>query len=86
MYVSKDIYEYLTNFVDENTVCNMLSVNKKFISEEYYRRVIERKYPFLLTFKDKDIDFKYEEKLNYRLSWRNFYIRNIYYILKITGL
>lgn len=33
--MNSDIYEYITNFTDERTTVNMLSVNKKFYDEKY---------------------------------------------------
>ena len=47
----KDLYEYVTNFVDDKTILNMLSVNKKYNQDEFYRRVLFRNYPHLLNFK-----------------------------------
>lgn len=69
MLISKDIYLYLTNFIgDDKTILNMLSVNKKFHNEELFKKVIERKYPLLVTFKDESE------------TWKNFYINNIFYM------
>ena len=56
MILPKDIYEYLTNFVDNKTIVNMFSVNKRFNSEEFYHRAL-RKYPLLLRLK-KDETYK----------------------------
>lgn len=87
MLTSKDVYGHITMFADERTTLNMLSVNKKFLNEEYYERVVERKYPELLMYKGKDIKtFRKREivYLNYTLTWRNFYIKNIYYISEIN--
>ena len=67
MIVSKDIYEYLTNFTDNKSVINMLSVNKRFNSEEFYHRVLLRKYPLLL---------KYKQDKSYKL----FFVEMGYYI------
>lgn len=71
MNITKDVYEYLTNFADDRTILNMLSVNKKFNDEKFFERVIQRKYPLLIRFK-KEND-----------TWRSFYIRMIYYIAKL---
>ncbi len=60
----------------------MLSVNKKFLDEEYYRRVVERKYPELVKMKGKEIK-SFGKSYNYNLNWRNFYIKNMYYMLEI---
>ena len=49
MYVSIDIYEYITHFLDDKSIVNMLSVNKKFNTDVYYFRVMQRKYPLLLV-------------------------------------
>lgn len=37
----------------------MLSVNKKFHDEKFFRRVIQRKYPYLIEFKKKDETWKF---------------------------
>ena len=58
MEVSKDVYEYLTNFADDKTILNMLSVNKKFNDEQFFRRVLERKYPLLIKFKKEEESYK----------------------------
>ena len=70
MELTKDVYEYLTNFADDKTILNMLSVNKKFNDEEFFKRVMLRKYPFLLKFKGEG-------------SYKEFFIRMIYYIAKL---
>jgi Ankyrin repeats (3 copies)/Ankyrin repeat len=71
MNIPKDLYEYLTNFADDKTILNMLSVNKKFRDEKFFQRVIERKYPLL-------IEFKKDEE-----TWKQFYLRMSYYIAKL---
>jgi len=71
MNISKDMYEYLTNFADDRTILNMLSVNKKFNDEDFFKRVMIRKYPLLLKYKKSDETYK------------RFFIKNIYYIAKI---
>ena len=72
MELTKDTYEYLLNFADDRTLLNMLSVNKKFAQkledDDFFKRLLEIRYPYLLEFKDKDESFK------------NFYLREIYYI------
>ncbi len=73
MILSKDIYEYLLNFVDDRDVINMLSVNKKFCNEVLFERELRRRYPLLARFK--------KEK-----SWRDFYISTIYYLEKLKNL
>ena len=50
-FLDKDTYEYLTNFADDRTILNMLAVNRKFNDDDFFRRVLQRKYPTLLEFK-----------------------------------
>ena len=71
IYISKDIYEYLTNFTDDRTILNMLSVNKKFNDEEFFKRIFLRKYPLLLKFQKKNETLK------------GLFIRMTYYIAKL---
>lgn len=71
----KDVYEYLVGFADDKTVLNMLSVNKKFSDPAFFEKIIEkivkRRYPLLISFKEENE------------SWKNFYIRMVYYISKL---
>ncbi len=85
MSVSKDVYGHITMFTDEQTTLNMLSVNKKFVNEEYYQRVIERKYSHLVKWKGK-IRRVNKRELNYKMNWRMFYIKNMHYMLKIQKI
>ena len=71
MDISKDIYEYLTNFADDRTILNMLSVNKKFNDEEFFKRVLLRKYPLLLEFQQENETLK------------GLFVRMTYYIAKL---
>lgn len=73
MILSKDIYEYLLNFVDDKDVINMLSVNKKFCNDFLFEKELKRRYPLLSRFK--------KEK-----RWRDFYVSTIYYIEKLKSL
>lgn len=66
--MNKDVYEHLMNFSDDKDVLNMLSVNKKFSDESFFKKVLMKRYPFLLKYKTEDV------------SWRKFYISMIYYI------
>jgi Ankyrin repeats (3 copies) len=72
MDIPKDVYEYLMNFVDNKTLLNMLSVNKKFHDEKFFQRVIKRKYPFLIDFKKK--------------TWTELFLRMSHYISKLEIL
>jgi len=74
MNIPKDLYEYLTNFADDRTILSMLSTNKQFRDESFFRRVIERKYPNTIKFKEQD------------QTWKRFYIETVYYINKIYDL
>ena len=49
-----NIYEYITNFADDRTIISMLSVNKKFRDENLFKRIIQRRYPLLIEFKQPD--------------------------------
>jgi Ankyrin repeats (3 copies)/Ankyrin repeats (many copies) len=69
MKISKDVYMYLLNFVDDKTFLNMLSVNKYFHDEKFFQRVIERKYPLLIEFKKE--------------TWKELFLRMSYYIAKL---
>lgn len=68
--IPKDVYEYIAHFADDKTVLNMLSVNKKFNQEGIFFRIIDKRYPLLIKFK------------NNCKTWRRFYIKMIYYIAK----
>ena len=54
MNLTKDIYEYILNFVDHKDVLNMLSVNKKFRSEEFFERIMRNRYTFIIRFKEEE--------------------------------
>lgn len=73
MNIPKDLYEYLTNFADDRTILSMLSTNKQFRDENFFRRVMERRYPNVIQFKGEQ-------------SWKRFYIETVYYINKIYDL
>ena len=64
MKVTKDLYLYLTNFVDDKTILNMLSVNKKFNNPDFFQQVIRSKYPLVIEYKDE-------------ITWRKFYVNLI---------
>ena len=71
MELSKDTYLYLTNFADDRTILNMLSVNKKFNDDNFFKQVMKRKYPLLLRYKEK------------QQTWKQFFISTVYCIEKI---
>ena len=95
MNIVTDIYEYIACLADDATTLNMLSVNKKFLHEDYYRRIIEKKYPYLLKLKAFDKPYTYSRSshgktetftYNYVLTWRKFYIKNVYFMLKFVEI
>jgi hypothetical protein len=71
MELPKDVYLYLMNFGDDKTILNMLSVNKKFDNEDFFKTVLERKYPLITSLKTK------------KETWRSFYVKMIFYIAKL---
>lgn len=95
MNVVTDIYEYIALLADDATTLNMLSVNKKFLDENYYRRIIEKKYPHIAKLKmyNKPVEYKHvfnrESKTityNYVMTWRQCYIKNLKCVLKIEEI
>ena len=92
MNVVTDIYEYIACLADDTTTLNMLSVNKKFLDENYYRRIIQKKYPYLAKIKEYEKPFELhvraggEPKMyNYVMTWRQCYIKNLHFILTIEN-
>ena len=73
MKISKDIYEYLLELVDDGTVLNMLSVNRKFNNQNYFEKVVKRKYNHLLKYKEIDD------------NWRYFFVKIIYYNFQLEN-
>ena len=71
MNLTKDTYEYVLNFADDRTILMMLSTNKKFRNEELFKKIMERKYPFLIKYKKSEEDFK------------DLFIKMIYYMAKL---
>ena len=72
MDLSKHTYEYLLNFADDKDIINMLSVNKKFHDEEFFERIMKRKYPDLIKYRKDDE------------TWKQLFVRMVYYISLIT--
>lgn len=66
MNLPNDVYEYLTNFADNRTILNMLSVNKKFHDEKFFERIMRRKYPLLVSYKKSDE------------TWKKFFLRTVH--------
>ena len=66
MNVSKDVYEYIMNFVNGNTLLKMTSINKKFNNDVYFERFMKRNYPKLkkeTTY--KNLYVKYRELIEF---------------------
>ncbi len=72
MNLTKDTYEYILNFADDREIINMLRVNKKFAQklsdDNFFKKVLDRKYPHLVKFKKE------------RETWKHLYLRMIKYI------
>lgn len=87
MEIGKDVYAYLANFADDQTILNMISVNKKFNDPKFFEKIMKRKYPLLIPFKDikdnkiPDIKSSFEEKKEE--TWKQFYLKMVYYISKL---
>jgi hypothetical protein len=71
MNLTKDTYEYILNFATDRDIINMLSSNRKFRDEKLFERVMKKKYPLIIRFKDENI------------SWINFFIQTVYYLSKL---
>ncbi len=71
MNLTKDTYEYLLNFADDKDILNMLSVNRKFRDEEFFEKILKKRYPDLIQYKE-----------NYE-SYQSFFIKTIYYLSKL---
>ncbi len=67
----KDVYEYMMNFADDRTLLNMLSVNKQFRDENFFKKVMERRYPLL-------IEYRKEGE-----TWRHLFIRMVVYLSEL---
>ena len=72
MNLTKDTYEYILNFADDKEIISMLMVNKKFAQklgdDNFFKKVLERKYPNLVKFKKENE------------TWKHLYLRMIKYI------
>ena len=71
MNLPADVYEYLANHADDKTILNMLSVNKKFNDNIFFERIMTRKYPLLIQFKNDGETLK------------QFYVRMVHYLSKL---
>jgi hypothetical protein len=71
MELTKDTYLYVAKNADDATIIKMLSVNRKFNDEQFFKEVFTYKYPFLIKFKKSE------------MSWKNFYLTMVKYIAKL---
>lgn len=69
MELTKDMYEYLINFVDDKTVLNMLSVNKKFNDPVFFEKIMRKRYPTIIRYNNK--------------NWKQLYIETIYWVSRL---
>ena len=67
MHLLKDLYEYIACLSDDYTVLNMLSVNKTFQDSIYFKRIMSKRYPYLVKMKPEE------------QTWKSFYVEMIYY-------
>ena len=67
----KDIYEYIVNLAEDRDVINMLAVNKKFNNDSYFKKMLERRYPNLLQYKNENETYKH------------LYLRMVKYLAKL---
>ena len=69
--MNKDIYLMLATYLDDKSVVNMLSVNKKFNDPQFFKMLFSQRYPQLIKYKTEEED------------WRQFYLRMVKYIAKL---
>ena len=56
MNLTKDAYLEIAKAADDKTIVKMLSVNRKFHDDEFFKLVFEQRYPLLVKFKkDKQL-------------------------------
>lgn len=71
MNLTKDAYLEIARTADDRTIVKMLSVNKKFRDEKFFKLVFHEKYPLLVKFKKENE------------TWKDFYLRMVMYIAKL---
>ena len=67
-YISRDAYMSILEQADDRTILNMLSVNKTYHNKELFKRIMSRRYPLLIKYK------------NSNETWKKFYMRMTYYL------
>lgn len=68
--IPKDVYLQMTDFADDYTVLNMLSVNPAMALN--FEEIMKKRYPHIIKFKKPDD------------SWRFFYLKTIRYLGKLA--
>ena len=69
---NKDVYEYILNLADDKTTINMIRANPKvFDNENFYEKVMRKRYPLL-------IEFRKENE-----TWKALYLRMVYTLAKL---
>ena len=71
MNLTRDTYEHILNFVNDSTLLNMLSVNKKFRDEKLFEKIMNRRYSDLIKYRKENETFI------------NLYIRMVYFMAKL---
>ena len=82
MYVNKDVYEYMADFLDHKTVLNMFSVNRKFGQDIYFERYMRKKYPLLIPFLEEQEKYTLARSRNENI-YKSFFMRFTHYIYKL---
>lgn len=76
--IGKDIYLKIAILADDRDTVTMLKVNKKYNQENYFKQVLECKYPFLYKLKNMKTSLlraTYVDHENYQIqSYKKFYI------------
>ena len=69
---NKDVYEYILNLADDKTTINMIRANPKvFDNERFYEKVMRKRYPFLIEFRNENE------------TWKALYLRMVYTLAKL---
>jgi hypothetical protein len=82
MRISKDIYEYILRFADDETTLNMFAVNKKFNDAKFILTICKRKYPFLNYF-GRYQRHSLKRLLHFKEDAKKYYVNTIKYIIKL---
>lgn len=70
--MNKDVYLKIADEVsDDRTIVNMLSVNKKYYTDAFFKTLFNKRYPLLAQLKEE----KYAND-----SWKEFYLIQLYYL------